>query len=727
MTLNELLEQSKNTYINYNLKINRNKNRFKETNKSITKNLSNEEVKRIKKNKLKPFSDKSFNLNIEPNETEILSNKNINLYDRYSMYSVFGIGESKYKDLLINEKMDDNMIDNLLNEMGNKNISKKGLRKKNSSKDLYDFNFNNSSLNEKLFLTETNMIIYGYNKSEDNKYQYPVSYSKNNINFIRNFTHLTYNGNINLRKSTQFELADELDNCIFDNNTKQKYFDFLTNLGFCSDNYAIELLNNNDKETIKKILKTKKIRFNTGYSKVITLDCDFENNLEGSIKKDYIFYILRNFKYVIVENKDKFKHNHFTICLFLSTFREIDFVSRIRDMFKIAGICDNGHQTIFGKNMFNTELYNVYYNENGKYLDENFKEFENSIIGECCNVNEKWLQHLGVELNNNINIKLHEMSLLNDKNKNNIKLNLIDFTKSNEFIDYANNHGLTFKIKKLNNITIDNETKIKKPESIGYDELCKELREQKIKSINELYNKNIIFQEDHRIKNCRNFGFMLGSYFKLNLDLKQILDIFDKIVKVFYDEEEKHKEMTDYVIEGFIARNKKKHKNDDGIEFNNWQIYSGNITTNSRSTMKTMKIIIEEIIKFKNKNKSIITIKDKLNKKHKRYESFINDVCNMIYYSKIEDINEWLYNYMLNWLYSHTLEKAFENFKLHNDGKSCYYILRYEDEFNKFYNEYIIKELKELKPEKEKISFIEKIFKPIKKLFTFNNFILCST
>ena len=103
MTLNELLEQSKNTYINYNLKINRNKNRFKETNKSITKNLSDEEVKRIKKNKLKPFSDKSFNLNIEPNETEILSNKNINLYDRYSMYSVFGIGESKYKDLLINE------------------------------------------------------------------------------------------------------------------------------------------------------------------------------------------------------------------------------------------------------------------------------------------------------------------------------------------------------------------------------------------------------------------------------------------------------------------------------------------------------------------------------------------------------------------------------------------------------------------------------------------------
>ena len=73
-----------------------------------------------------------------------------------------------------------------------------------------------------------------------------------------------------------------------------------------------------------------------------------------------------------------------------------------------------------------------------------------------------------------------------------------------------------------------------------------------------------------------------------------------------------------------------------------------------------MKTIIEEIIKFKNKNKSIITIKDKLNKKHKRYESFINDVCNMIYYSKIEDINEWLYNYMLNWLYSHTLEKAFE-------------------------------------------------------------------
>ena len=141
--------------------------------------------------------------------------------------------------------------------------------------------------------------------------------------------------------------------------------------------------------TIKKILKTKKIRFNTGYSKVITLDCDFENNLEGSIKKDYIFYILRNFRYVIVENKDKFKHNHFTICLFLSTFREIDFVSRIRDMFKIAGICDNGHQTIFGKNMFNTELYNVYYNETGKYLDENFKEFENSIIGECCNVNEK--------------------------------------------------------------------------------------------------------------------------------------------------------------------------------------------------------------------------------------------------------------------------------------------------------------------------------------------------
>ena len=153
MTLNELLEQSKNTYINYNLKINRNKNRFKETNKSITKNLSDEEVKRIKKNKLKPFSDKSFNLNIEPNETEILSNKNINLYDRYSMYNVFGIGESKYKNLLINEKMDDNMIDNLLNEMGNKNISKKGLRKKNSSKDLYDFNFNNSSLNEKLFLT----------------------------------------------------------------------------------------------------------------------------------------------------------------------------------------------------------------------------------------------------------------------------------------------------------------------------------------------------------------------------------------------------------------------------------------------------------------------------------------------------------------------------------------------------------------------------------------------
>ena len=102
MTLNELLEQSKNTYINYNLKINRNKNRFKETNKSITKNLSDEEVKRIKKNKLKPFLDKSFNLNIEPNETEILSNKNINLYDRYSMYSVFGIGESKYKDLLIN-------------------------------------------------------------------------------------------------------------------------------------------------------------------------------------------------------------------------------------------------------------------------------------------------------------------------------------------------------------------------------------------------------------------------------------------------------------------------------------------------------------------------------------------------------------------------------------------------------------------------------------------------
>ena len=31
------------------------------------------------------------------------------------------------------------MIDNLLNEMGNKNISKKGLRKKNSSKDLYDW------------------------------------------------------------------------------------------------------------------------------------------------------------------------------------------------------------------------------------------------------------------------------------------------------------------------------------------------------------------------------------------------------------------------------------------------------------------------------------------------------------------------------------------------------------------------------------------------------------
>ena len=736
MTLSDLLKEYDNKKLfthatsnyntsNYDFSITRDKNRFKEdnynNNYSEGKTLSDVEVERIKKNRSKQISNDKFNLNVEINKTEELNSKNISFYNEYSRISEFGIGSNSHDYLLINDEMTDETMDVLLNEIGNKNVSKRKILRKKNSDNIYDFTFKNSTIEQQLILTETNFVIHGYNKNDNNVFQRKVSYNKNDKDYIRNFSHLTYNGNIYVRKPLQFDLANKLDNCIFNRETKQEYFDFLTNNGLCSVNYANTLLNNNDKDTIKKILKTKKIRFNTGYSKVITIDCDYENNLEGSIKKDFIFHILRNFKYVIIENKNIFKNNHFTICILLSTFREMNFISRIRDMFKIAGICDPGHQTPFGKNMFNTELYNIYYNKYGKYLDDNFDEFIQGVVGDCCNINEDWLKKLGIYFDNDVSNMLHQMSLLNNKVKNNVKLNLIDFTKSNEFIEYANNRKLSFKIKKLNNIAIGIDED-KKPESIGFNELCNDLKNQKIKSIEDFYNRTIIFQEDSRKRNCKKFGYMLGSYFKLNLSLKDVINIFNKIVKVYYNNEEKHKDLIDNVIKGYNTRNKKIHIDDNGKTYDNFQIFTGNVVTNSRSTMKTMHRIIKNIIELKNENKSIITIKKKLKKEHKRYNSFIDDITDTIYYTDIKELNKIIYDYTFKWLYKHTLEYGFENFKMNNDGQICNYILDYENEFVKFYNTYIINELTKIKPKKEKITFdvILKLFKPIKNMFTFD-------
>lgn len=671
------------TNINYN-QLNKLCNKSKSCNDfKNKKKLTAVDIDIVNKNINKNIEIPGFNTNIKVSKVNQMeyNYKTANIYDREQSYKLFGIDYKDefdkclhyYKDNQILE-MNNEIMDELLNEIGNHNYGKRTLRLKNP-KD----NLNEHSSIEKF---SDNFILFGYNKNNVERH-FEVSYNKNDKNYIGNFTHITYYLSSKGYVDGQYDLMNSLENNGLTNEIKQKCFNFMSKA--INETYARKIISTNNIEVIKNVLR-KKYRINTRYSKIATIDCDFNNTLEGSIKKRFIFYILRFFKYVIIENKNIYKKNHFTIVIFLINFYDMKFITTIRNLFKIAGICDKGHSTVFGKNIFDTDEYNIYYNKNGKYLDENLNEFYNGIIGKCFDANTLLFKNLGIDINKTINIEDEDYikadSLLSINRQQNA-INLIDFGMSNEFVDFAESNGLTFEPKKKEKIVLElNKNEEYNNTSIGLDKFKEDFNNGKITCIEDLFNYNIILKGDYRKKNTAYIGFKFGRLNKFNT-LKEAIEVFNKIVTI--DGEFKQEEIENKFAEGYIQSFsfKKYHYDENGKMYEEYQIYLGNISHNSRRCMKIMKNIVIDMLKLLDK-KTDKEIESFINKKHRTYKPFIKNAIKIIRNSSINELNNNLKECMKKFLYSHILSYGFENFKLKTDDYCCY-ALNVDNEFNNFY------------------------------------------
>lgn len=655
------------------------------------KKLTKEDIDIVNKNINKDIIIPGFSTNFitsKLNQIE-LTTKNINRYTCNDIRKIFGIDfdidtkntpfyeEDPNKKMLIKE-MTDEIMDELLNEIGNYNYGKRTLRLKNPKDRLNEY----SSVED----FSKNFITYGFDKENVDRH-HEVSFDKDNKDFICNFANITYNLTSKGYINGQYDLCNSLGDTL-NVETRQKCFDFISRA--INETYANKVLSTNDIKTIKNVLN-RKFRINTRYSKVITIDCDFENSLEGSIKKRFIFYILRFFKFAIAENKDIYKRNHFTIVLFLSNFYDMKFITTIRNLFKIAGICDKGHSTVFGKNIFNTKKYNVYYNKYGKYLDKNLDEFYNSVIGRCFDANKLMFENLGININKS-NIKEDEDYIKADSllsiNRQQNGIELIDFSQSNEFINFAESRGLTFEPKIKKEIVLEyGKNEEYNNYSIGLDRFKEDFNNGKIESVEDLYKYKIILKGDFRKRNVGYIGFKLGRLSKtLNLTLKKIIEIFNTIVSIDgkYDKKEMEQKLIEGYHESFVI--KRYHVNEDGKSFEQYQLYLGNISHNSRRCMRIMKSIVKDIIKLINKNKKDDEIESYISKKHRTYKQFIKNAIKIIRNGSFDELNNNLKEYMKTFLYSHILSYGFENFKLHNDDTPCCYAIKVDKEFDDFYS-----------------------------------------
>lgn len=579
----------------------------------------------------------------------------------------------------INDIYEGNFVDEILTNAGNENRPKRSK----------DPNRRNKTSRKGESIEKQN-VLRGFCKSDDKVLQVVPSFDKNNDNYIGKLENLNLGVTLLGVQEDNYIISDNLrkhrfdDNCYLDEESKDAIRDTLNFKYGHRLEFIEEVLNSNlieeptdgfkdfyydivkdDKYTtfldlLRYLLVTSYTYYSPGLTKVVCLDVDYDSNILGTLKRMAIFENFKDTKCLIISNKETNikKKNHMTVVIFFKDFICYENAKRIRNVFKLAGMCDKGMNNYGTKNPFNLDRFDVYYNKEGNLSTGNMPMVEELL--------QLYKNTLNIEDTDEIYNVV--------KNEENMKK--INFTCTDSFKAFVDKYSMhyNYEIEKLTLFEKKKEKQEKeKKESteIGYTEFCKFImNKQPTKEKLLAYNKQIIFRKHNRRKHCYNFGKMIGKCFKANLTWKECFELFNRIV-IVEDPEGKHEH-------SLLIRQVKEGYEDGRLEIKEYiderlrNIISGtlgSLTTNANNTASVVLDIIETILNEIDKGTKLRKIRSIAKKNHKKYGELVNKLVNCLCYcnttNKIE-IKLRLKRIGKEWLHTRTTDNIAETCRGYN-------------------------------------------------------------
>lgn len=632
------------------------------------------------------------NVNNNINQIKLDKNKAIKC-DNTVKYKFTNISLSKsFIDNLNYCKVDnvfdkDNLVsDYMLELIGNSNRSvRKGILRKVTSSYKKDSRY---SYEEKYYTNNT--LMKGFNKSDDG-YQKPVSYKINDNNFIGNFENLDYQHRMTHVTRFQLELAKELEynedkvRINISNSDETKLMDLLKG---CKRKLVVDIIKDlinmikvDSKRDIKQfdipiylpedcntaidaliyLLRTTKVNAHTDLTKVVTLDLDLVPDSFGTLQKYAIFKECLKYNCFIVENKEENgyeKRNHFTIIFILRTLYHTENAKQIRNKFKIAGMCDPNHNTFSGKNIFNTNKFNVYYNPFGKYVDM----VDDGMVDECINKQQGIFEFTKIDETETINDMYDKMFKTKYKHHS---ASFCDFTDTDMFKEFAISQKCKIEVEKEykednseENIKIRKESKKNYENCKNLDKLFEDINKN-ITDLNEI-NYKIVLKDFNRKLNCSKFGYILRSTYKFDISRKEAIELFHKLV-IIEEPDNKHseEELLKSMLSGYQFGEIAISKYEDFIDEQSVRGTFGSFVTNSNRTKNIELEIIKDILDYIKNGVKLNKIKRLVKKKRRNYDEFITKIVDTLYFCNtldeeeiknklIFEANEWLHERTIN-------------------------------------------------------------------------------
>lgn len=635
---------------------------------------------------------------VTPLKVNTLSTKNYKDMKTYTFENIrIGLDTCNFKR--ISNIFEGNIFDIMLEAIGNTNRSKKKNLIRRTTCDKieeikidYENNVIYCNNNDEIY--ENNAIFDGFNKTDNVVVQQKVSYDKTKPNFICNFKNIYYElKTIGISKE-QKKMAKKLKTFTgmhkrLNDKTKEKIKCLLGNCYNINKDMLEEIINCYDldqevdehtKEFLWKIpnwygntmleilctlINNTKTKYGTGLSKVCTIDVDLDNSLLDILKLNAVFNICSDFKCFIARNKNKEKRNHITIVFLLENLTDLKTIKQIRNKFKIAGICDVGHNTVGGKNIFNLNEFDVYVNTNGSYINN---ESKIKMVDESINNEIAIFKNYDIKINNLD--ELYERLFIN-KYKNKMKVKNLEFTNTSSFAKFASKYCNVIENDLDENeeeivVMSKNNKPLEEEHCKGLNDFFINLRDNEIK-FKDIYKYNIVLKDYDRQKNCYRFGWILGSNLKFsNMKEKDAIKIFNTIVKVEEPDNKHSKEkLLENMLNGFRGG---RNKISDMLDFKSIQSIRGTAGNFVSNTNRTTKVIVNIINHFVNCIKDNTNInKAKKMIKHRNYNELIDKIADELYYCNTVNIDELISKIMFiakEWLNNRTMN---------NIKEACFY------------------------------------------------------